>query len=101
MAGSGAVSRSCGSAVLCPTSSALSEGCRAFIALWNGQQSIDVRDPDAHSLRHLGDEPPACGSSSVSSIEVRAVGLVGRVPLGEVKPISGEPNDDKIILVGI
>jgi len=32
---------------------------------------------------------------------VRAVGLVGPFPLGEVNPVNGEPDDGYIIFIGI
>jgi hypothetical protein len=54
-------------------------------------------------VRHLDSHAPdhRCGGLSVSSKRVRAVGLVGPVRLGEVNPVSGEPDDGNIIYIGI
>jgi hypothetical protein len=76
---------------------------QTFLSLWNEQRTIDEYRTCVHSVRHLDSHAPdhRCGGLSVSSKRVRAVGLVGPVRLGEVNPVSGEPDDGNIIYIGI
>lgn len=71
--------------------------------LWNAQRSVDIYRTYVHSVRHLDGQAPGNGRGglSVSSMRVRAVGLVGPVRLGEVNPVSGEPDDGNTIYCGI